>query len=137
MRKVRWIGTLAVLSLCGLGLGGCDSVGERDSAASAAARGFERALRSHDAEGLCAALAPETRSEVEESEKKSCEQAIAAQDLPLGGGVRGTDVHGRQARVVLASDTLFLSRFADGWKVVAAGCVPRPGQPYQCVIKGG
>ncbi|MES5818083.1 hypothetical protein [Streptomyces sp. RG80] len=137
MRKVRWIGTLAVLSLCGLGLAGCDSAGERESAASAAATGFERLLRSDDTAGLCAALAPETRSEVEESEKEACEKAIASQDIPLGGDIRGTDVYGRQARVVLESDTLFLSRFTDGWKVVAAGCVPRPGQPYQCVIKGG
>jgi hypothetical protein len=47
------------------------------------------------------------------------------------------DVYGRQARAVLASDTLFLSQFSDGWKIVAAGCEPRPGRPYQCSVKGG
>ncbi|MEU8865117.1 hypothetical protein [Streptomyces umbrinus] len=48
-----------------------------------------------------------------------------------------TGVYGNQARAVLSSDTLFLSRFTSGWKVVAAGCEPRPQEPYQCRIKGG
>jgi hypothetical protein len=39
--------------------------------------------------------------------------------------------------VVLERDTVFLSRFPTGWKVTAAGCVPRPGRPYQCAVKGG
>ncbi|MGC0336296.1 hypothetical protein [Streptomyces sp. SLBN-8D4] len=47
------------------------------------------------------------------------------------------DLYGRQARIVLARDTLFLSLFPDGWKVVAAGCSPQPGRPYQCAIRGG
>lgn len=86
---------------------------------------------------MCAALAPGTRDEVEESEKKACVDAIGAQELPAGGAVSGVDVYGRQARAVLVSDTLFLSEFADGWKIVAAGCEPRPGRPYQCSVKGG
>lgn len=51
--------------------------------------------------------------------------------------MRVVDVYGNQARAVLATDTLFLSRFAAGWKVVAAGCSPRPEQPYQCRVNGG
>ncbi|WP_189111633.1 hypothetical protein [Streptomyces camponoticapitis] len=47
------------------------------------------------------------------------------------------DVFGRQARAVLVSDTLFLSQFPDGWKVVPAGCEPHPGHPYRCSVKGG
>lgn len=124
-------------SMLGLALGGCGSAGERSADASAAATEFQRLLRTGDANGLCAALAPETRSELEESEKSRCADAIAAQDIPLGGAVRNVDVYGRQARVVLESDTLFLSQFPDGWKVVAAGCTPRSGQPYQCTVKGG
>ncbi|MFJ9041759.1 hypothetical protein ACIRF8_34975 [Streptomyces sp. NPDC102406] len=70
------------------------------------------------------------------SEKKPCADAIGTQDLSPAGPVRDVDVYGRQARAVLASDTLFLSRFPEGWKVVAAGCRPRAGQPYQCAVKG-
>ncbi|WP_229864777.1 hypothetical protein [Streptomyces spinoverrucosus] len=138
MRTVRRTGTLILASLLGLALGGCGSAGERSVDASAAATEFERLLSSADFKGLCAALAPETRSELAESEKTSCAEAIAAQDIPFGGAVRKVDVYGRQARVVLESDTLFLSQFRDGWKVVAAGCTPRSGGlPYQCTIKGG
>jgi hypothetical protein len=119
------------------GVAACGGPGERGAAASAAAAAFERARAEGDGAAMCAALAPETRGEVEESEKKACAEAISAQELPSGGLVRGVDVYGRQARAVLASDTLFLSQFSDGWKIVAAGCEPRPGRPYQCSVKGG
>ncbi len=137
MERVRRFGTLMLLSLLGLALGACDGAGDRAAAPSAAAVEFEHMLGSHDDSGLCAALAPETRGELEKSEQADCARAIAAQDLPSGGVVRKVDVYGRQARVVLASDTLFLSRFPDGWKIVAAGCTPRPDRPYQCTVEGG
>lgn len=133
----RRIGTLVLLSTLGLALGACLGPGERGTAASAAATEFERLWESADAHGLCAALAPETRTELEASEKEDCTAVIVDQDIPEGGAVRETDVYGRQARVVLESDTLFLSRFTDGWKVVAAGCTPQPDRPYDCKVKGG
>ncbi|MDH6515221.1 hypothetical protein M2164_001700 [Streptomyces sp. SAI-208] len=137
MRKARRISTLVLPALLGLVLAGCGSPGERRSDAEAAAGGFERLLRADDPAGLCTALAPETRSELEESEKESCAKAISSQDIPLGGTTHRVDLYGRQARVVLDADTLFLSLFPDGWKVVAAGCTPRPGRPYQCTLQGG
>lgn len=120
-----------------LALAGCGGAGERSAGVSAAATAFEQVLDSRDGAALCAALAPQTRGEVEDSEKKPCADGIGAQDIPAGGPVRSVDVYGRQARAVLASDTLFLSQFPDGWKVVAAGCRPRPAQLYQCTVKGG
>ncbi|MET9594197.1 hypothetical protein ABZY45_25205 [Streptomyces sp. NPDC006516] len=129
----------ALIALCALVpvLAGCGGPGERGDQVKGVARTFERALDGDDRAALCAALAPETRSKVEDSEKKPCLDAIDAQDLPAGGPVRSVDVYGRQARAVLRSDTLFLSRFQDGWKIVAAGCVPRSGRPYQCSVEGG
>ncbi|MGW6923250.1 hypothetical protein ACWGA9_18580 [Streptomyces sp. NPDC054950] len=126
------------LSLCALllVLAACGGTEQRSAKASSAATAFEKALSKGDRAALCAALAPQTRKEVENSAKKACADAITAQEVPTGGPVRGVDVHGRQARVVLASDTLFLSQFPDGWKIVAAGCKPRPGQPYECSVKG-
>ncbi|MFF4029202.1 hypothetical protein ACFYZ2_05450 [Streptomyces sviceus] len=137
MRKPHRISPLMCLALLGLVLSGCGSVGERRSDAETAATGFERLLRADDPTGLCAALAPETRGELEESQKASCEKAISSQEIPPGGATQRVDLYGRQARIVLARDTLFLSLFPDGWKVVAAGCTPQPGRPYQCAIKGG
>lgn len=129
----------ALLTLCAVlpVLAGCGGPGERGDQVTAAATAFERALDGDDRAALCAALAPETRSEVEESEKKPCLDAVGAQDLPAGGPVRSVDGYGRQARAVLRSDTLFLSRFPGGWKIVAAGCVPRSGRPYRCSVQGG
>ncbi|MFD0264862.1 hypothetical protein ACFVH7_42145 [Kitasatospora indigofera] len=116
---------------------GCASLSSRQDAAAATALRFEGALAGQDNAALCAALAPGTRQELEDTAKSDCAQAIASSDLPKTSGVRRVDVYGRQARVVLDGDTLFLSTFSDGWKITAAGCEPRPRRPYNCEIKGG
>lgn len=120
---------------------GCGSVEERRTAARDAAVDFERALGAEDGVALCAVLAPGVRDEVEQSSGTPCEEAVVEEDVPFvaaaGDAVEGVDVAGRQARVEFSADTLFLSRFSDGWKVVAAGCAPRPERPYQCLLKGG
>ncbi|WP_405771098.1 hypothetical protein OHU34_39745 [Streptomyces sp. NBC_00080] len=127
------------IPLCALllALGACGGTEQRGAKVSTAATAFEEALSKGDRAELCAALAPQTRKEVEDSAKKACVDAITAQELPAGGPVRGVDVHGRQGRAVPASDTLFLSQLPDGWKIVAAGRKPHPGQPYECSVKGG
>ncbi|MEU8842319.1 hypothetical protein AB0D97_24815 [Streptomyces roseus] len=84
----------------------------------------------------CQLLAPQTRRQLEQDERKDCPTAFASQDLPRTRGIREVEAYGRQALVRLSGDTLFLSLFTAGWKVVAAGCTPRPDQPYDCLIKG-
>ncbi|MEU6091635.1 hypothetical protein ABZ865_33640 [Streptomyces sp. NPDC047085] len=123
--------------VCAVFLVGCSTLGEREAAASGAALRFEESVRQGEGARACAALAPETRRELEESAKTACVKALLDERLPRAGAVRGVQVYGRQARVVLAADTLFLSFFPAGWKITAADCVPRPQQPYQCQIKGG
>jgi hypothetical protein len=49
--------------------------------------------------------------------------------------VRSTQVWGGEAQVTLATQVLFLAEFRDGWHVTAAGCSPRPDQPYACTVK--
>ncbi|MFH8803850.1 hypothetical protein ACH4F6_30355 [Streptomyces sp. NPDC017936] len=121
---------VAVLTSCG-------AASERRDRVTEDVTRFESALQAGRHASLCAALAPSTREELEQSAGSRCEQAVGKQKLPLAGAVRGVDVYGGQARVVLEHDTVFLARFPTGWKVTAAGCRPRPEQPYRCEIKGG
>ncbi|MGW0468615.1 hypothetical protein ACWDX6_25680 [Streptomyces sp. NPDC003027] len=119
----------------------CSTLPERRDEVTDEVTRFEQALGAGQRQRLCAALAPATREELEQSAESRCEraigQAIEEQKLPAAGAVRGVDVYGDQARVVLERDTVFLARFPAGWKVTAAGCLPRPQRPYDCEIKGG
>lgn len=126
---------LAGVLLCTLTA--CGSLTERENAAGAAAARFGTSLRTSDAVRGCAALAPGTRDELERSAEQPCVQALPQAGLPPPGPVRSVEVYGGQARVVTRLDTLFLSSFPGGWKVTAAGCVPRSGKPYRCLVKGG
>ncbi|MFE6132254.1 hypothetical protein ACFQ6Q_28960 [Streptomyces sp. NPDC056437] len=134
--RVRLGGGVCAVALVGV-LAGCGSVDEREAAIRSAVEQFDAAAAAKDGASLCAALAPGTRSELEDSEQQPCAEAVAGLRLPAAGAVSGVDVYGQEARVVAAGDTLFLSRFAGGWKVVAAGCRPELGRPYQCAVKGG
>jgi hypothetical protein len=57
--------------------------------------------------------------------------------VPAAGAVENTDAFGTMAQVRFAQDTMFLAEFKDGWKVMAAGCAPEPGHPYDCQLQGG
>ncbi|MDT9691440.1 hypothetical protein Q5762_24465 [Streptomyces sp. P9(2023)] len=118
-----------------LAAAGCGAADARSAAVAEAAAGFEAALRDQDTMRACAALAPATREEL--ARHGPCATALASLDLvPAVGRARRVDVFGSQARAVFAADTLFLAAFPDGWKVTAAGCVPRPPRPYRCAVDG-
>ncbi|MGI3223256.1 hypothetical protein ACRJ4B_04050 [Streptomyces sp. GTA36] len=134
-RRAYGVTLSVLLAVCGVG--GCGTVAERRDDVRDTAAEFERALTERAYDRMCAVLAPATVEELEQTADGPCATALSEESLRPGGAVRRTDVYGNQARAVLSSDTLFLSRFTSGWKVVAAGCEPRPQEPYQCRIKGG
>ncbi|MFF5922822.1 hypothetical protein ACFY8C_31575 [Streptomyces flavochromogenes] len=119
-----------------LAAAGCGAPAARKDAAAAAGTAFEAAVAAGDHVRACALLAPQSRRQLEQNEQKTCPAAFASQQLPTADGVEGVEAYGRQAMVRMAGDTLFLSLFTGGWKVVAAGCTHRPDQPYDCLIKG-
>ncbi|MFD0374415.1 hypothetical protein [Streptomyces sp. NPDC127112] len=133
-----WCSAAAVAAVV-LGSGGCGASGPRQADAVAVAREFQSALSAAGFGRACALLAPQTRQEVA-SGTDDCAGGLAREQLPVvsGGAADAVaEVYGRQAMVRLSGDTLFLSQFDKGWKVIAAGCTPRPDLPFDCKVKGG
>jgi len=121
-----------------LAAGGCATVDYRGRAAAGVAAAMFSAVAGDDGAAACEMLAPETRSEVEQShDDEPCARAILDEDLPEPGAVTGAEVYGQWAQVRFSGDTVFLAVFPDGWRVVAAGCEARADRPYDCRIQGG
>lgn len=128
-------GLLVVPCLC-LALAAC-ATADREDAAADAATGFLALVASGDGGSACELLVPVARQEVEKSADASCAEALPDEELPEPGAVVRTDVYGSMAQVVLAGDTVFLTRSDGAWLVLAAGCTARGDLPYDCEVSGG
>jgi hypothetical protein len=116
-------------------LTGCSGQGSaEDRNAGAAAVAFAASAKDSPS-AACELLAPETRKELESTDGP-CNSALPQQVASGGGSVREVEVYGKDAIVHLSTDTVFLARFRDGWRVTAATCTPRGDRPYDCKIKG-
>lgn len=126
----------AAVLVAGVVLSACAPV---ESGPSARAAHFYAAVAASDGARACADLAPEARASVERQEGAPCAQAIVKQDLPSVAGRGEVRAYGSAAQVVHRGETVFLSRFADGWRITAAGCPPAPDRdrPHVCVIEVG
>ncbi len=114
---------------------GCGGAADTRAAEETAAA-FHAAVARRDGAAACAVLAPQTVSELEQSARQPCPQAVVAEDIPEVAGVRSSKMFGSQAQVRFDGDTVFLSEFDGRWKVVAVACTPRPALPYDCRVKG-
>jgi hypothetical protein len=106
--------------------------GSQDGAVTEVAGSVHRG----DGAAACATLAPTTRSELEQSSGKPCAAAIleeVSDDRGDGGDVQ---VFGSMAQVRWRDRAVFLTRMPDGWRVLAAGCVPRAVGPDDCAVTG-
>lgn len=133
MYAIRFAGALALVLLTGV-LTGCSP--GLDEEVDAVVTDFYEAVGNGDGAAAGDLLAPETRSELEQSSGKPCDQAVTEE--VEGQQADSVTVRrfgdGAQARV--GGDVAFLGRFDAGWLVTAAGCTPRPDKPYQCSVKG-
>jgi len=117
-------------------LTGCS--GARDGDVSNVAEEFVAAVGADDGDRACALLAPSSRSELEQSSGQSCARAILDEVAGRVGATLDEDTFGTMARIRFQEDTMFLTRFRYGWRVLAAGCSPQPhAGPYDCQVKGG
>lgn len=118
-------------------LGGCagQGRGEGENAENAAVE-FSRSIDAQT-DVACGLLAPQTLSELEDADG-ACAGALPDELRSASGPVESVEVYGKDAIVRLASDTIFLARFPQGWRVTAAGCSrQQAGHPYDCKVKGG
>jgi hypothetical protein len=120
MRRACGAALLAVLTAGSLA--GCGSA--QDATVQSVASAFAAEVENGDGAGACHLLAPVTRAEVEKSAGTPCSAAILEEDLPTPGAFERTAAYGTMAQVRFAADTLFLTQFQNGWKVLAAGCSP-------------
>jgi hypothetical protein len=120
--------TLPVLLLSGCGASATPS--------ETVASRFTGAVAASDWDTGCSLLAPGTKAELEESAGTACPEALSEADLPDAGRVRESSAFGTMAQVRYDRDTVFVAEFRSGWKVMAAGCTPVPGHPYDCELKG-
>ena len=130
-REFAWVPGIVVLASavsCGA---------PADSAASNAARAFHDSVDRADGLTACAALSARARSELEQSAGRPCPAAVLEESLPPLSEPIEARVYGTAAQVGSARDTVFLSRFDEGWKVTAAGCTREPTGVYDCLIQGG
>jgi hypothetical protein len=140
MRPIRTVALLAGAVVASSLLGACGAADRGD--VSAAAQRFYDAVGSGNGVGACRLLAAPTRASLEQSAGKPCPQAVLQEQLPTSDRLVGVEVHGQMAMVRWARDTTFLSRYADGWLVYAAGCTPPPDRSahadrFSCMLQGG
>ena len=130
----RWASAAALIAAAAA-LSACGSQGAAE--VDSVALHFARSVANSADAAACRDLAPSTRSELEQSEGEPCSQALASQKLPSPGSLRGTQVFNTTSQASFAHDTFFLGKFHGGWKIIAAGCTPKPDQPYDCILQGG
>ncbi|WP_262849665.1 hypothetical protein [Mumia quercus] len=131
----------AVALACSLAACGASQV----APARSVAQRFHQALATGDGAAACTLLSIRTRAELETSAQAPCEEAVLAEDVPeVLDRTAGVHVFGVMAQVTFdvpgdePPETVFLSRYDEGWRVTSAGCVETTAAtPYDCPVSGG
>lgn len=113
-------------------LAGCGVSGAQGDVTRTATT-FQEAVQDKQLDRACALLSEKVLSSLTDG----CEQELKAAEVPAASGTPTTDVYGQNGLVRWSGEAVFVSRFPEGWKVVAAGCEARKNEPYECSISGG
>jgi len=111
---------------------GCGAPDEVRRPAEQAAEGFLAAVASQDGARACDLLTPEARRALESD--GPCTSAVVELELPPAEAVTSAEVYGHHGVVAAGGQRVFVTRTDGGWRVVAAGCVPRGDQPPECEL---
>lgn len=125
----------ALVVLMPLVLSGCSS--ERESSVERVTEQFHMSLRDSDGQAACALLSDDAQQEVAQSQGSTCGAEIVQSGLPDSGRPRSAEVFGTAAQVRYDDDVVFLARYGDGWRVIAAGCAAVTDAPYDCAVQAG
>lgn len=128
---------IAATAPLGLLASGCGSLSADRTAAGNVARAFHSAVQNGNGAKACQLLAFAVAHDLKQSSGKTCPDAITHVGLTNPGNEILVDSYGHSAWAVFDKDTVFMSVFAGGWRVTAAGCTPRQARPYNCKLKGG
>jgi hypothetical protein len=135
MPSARLTSGLSFVAVCLVALSGCG--GSQDAAVESVAQQFYAAIASQDGKGACTLLAPATRAEVEQASRSSCADGLLEEDVPSVTAAEEVSVFGTMGRVRYEGETTYLTRFGQGWLVMAAGCTPMQVGPDDCTVRGG
>ena len=128
MRRIASLVGMGVLLLNLVALSGCASA--EAPQATQVAMAFAAAVGSGDVARACGMLSDQARTAAQ-----PCERALKELTLPQGP-VDSVQTWGDNAQVRMGASVMFLSNFAAGWRVTAAGCRPVGDHRYQCAIEG-
>jgi hypothetical protein len=128
------------LAVIALGIAGAVAIGAgRAGGAPDAAVVVERFLAAVDADDAavaCGLLTETAAGELEKQSGTSCDQAVL--QLPVTGSQVARVEFAELSAVARVSDgpDAFLDKTRAGWRISAAGCEPRQGEPYECELEG-
>ena len=123
-----------VAVLAAVVLAGCANT--QEDAALDAADAFYSAMAAQDGASVCDLLTRVTRSELEQSSGRPCDQAVFEERIPSAQEPGKVHVFGTMAQAVYDLDTVFLTRFGDRWLITAVGCSLGDSGIYDCHVKG-
>ncbi|MFC0111257.1 hypothetical protein [Kibdelosporangium aridum] len=115
-------------------LTGCSGSAETTVVQQTASR-FVDALAHNDSSVACSLLAQQAVRRIDDLRPEGCEKTLPTLSIPVD---RPKDVStwGDTAQARSDRDTLFLRKFADGWRILGAGCTPQGEGPYRCKVDG-
>ena len=115
-------------------LGGCTPA--EAGPALGAASDFQTNVAARDWTRACALLSEEARARLEAAAASDCVTALPRPRLP-GDAAGEIQVWGHSAMARVGAGAVFLARYRDGWRIIAAGCESRgDDRPYDCAVRG-